>query len=140
MVVVGSWQFCDGLLSQRCKVVTIPATTLDTEPSFFAPPGADSSSDEIDDQGLSPAEAARRLGVSRSRVYALVEQGALEEVAATSGRGGSLRISSGSVARRLQDAAPLGQRLSTSSAWAVLALASGDEPQCGAAAPVRRER
>jgi segregation and condensation protein B len=98
---------------------------LDTEPAFFAPPDADPSSAELGDNGLSPSEAARRLGVSRSRIYALVEQGTLDALGAT-GELGGLRISLGSVERRQQSAAPVGQALSPSSAWAVLALASGD--------------
>jgi hypothetical protein len=64
--------------------------------------------------------------VSRSRIYALVEQGALDAVGGSTERGGALRISLGSVQRRLQTVASVGQPLSPSSAWAVLALASGD--------------
>jgi segregation and condensation protein B len=99
---------------------------LNTEPSFFAPPEADSSSDELDGQGLSPSEAARHLGVSRSRIYALVEQGLLDAIGGSTARDGGLRISLGSVERRQHFDAPVGHPLSPSSAWAVLALASGD--------------
>jgi segregation and condensation protein B len=98
---------------------------LDTEPAAFPTSGADPSSDELVDQGLSPSEAARRLDVSRSRIYALVDQGLLDPIG-SSERGRGLAISSTSVERRLHAGAPVGQPLSTSSAWAVLALASGD--------------
>jgi hypothetical protein len=98
---------------------------LDAELANFGPPAPNSSSDELVDQGLSPSEAARRLGVSRSRIYALVEQGLLDALG-SSERGGGLAISSSSIERRVLYGAPVGQPLSTSSAWAVLALASGD--------------
>jgi segregation and condensation protein B len=64
--------------------------------------------------------------VSRSRVYALVEQGALDAIGDSAAVGGSLRIRLESIQRRLLASAPVGQPLSSSSAWAVLALASGD--------------
>jgi excisionase family DNA binding protein len=83
------------------------------------PTTASSSADEA----VSVAEAAQRLGVSRCRIYALVEQGQLDDVG--DGQGG-LRINLASIERRLVAAAPVGPPLSPSSAWAVLALASGD--------------
>jgi hypothetical protein len=67
------------------------------------------------------SEAARRLGISRARVYTLVEQGALDNIG-----GDSIRVSLASLERRLGMPPPVGQPLSPSSAWAVLALASGD--------------
>jgi excisionase family DNA binding protein len=71
---------------------------------------------------LSPSEAARQLGVSRARVYRLVQEGQLDEV----GRGERMRITSASIERRLATRQLAGQPLSATSAWAVLALASGD--------------
>jgi len=99
---------------------------LDTELAFSSPSEAISRWDgaAYAPPGLSPAEAARRLGVSRSRIYALVVQGALDDVGGSSG--GGLRISLASLERRLHAAPPVGQPLSPSSAWAVLALGSGD--------------
>jgi segregation and condensation protein B len=94
---------------------------LDTELAFSRAPDAAASSSDAD--GVSPNEAARRLGVSRSRIYALVEQGQLDEVGDVHG---GLRISITSIQRRLTAAPPVGQPLSSSSAWAVLALGSGD--------------
>jgi hypothetical protein len=61
-----------------------------------------------------------------SRIYALVQQGLLDPLAGSSASGRGLRISASSVERRLHVAAPVGQPLSPSSAWAVLALASCD--------------
>jgi segregation and condensation protein B len=98
---------------------------LGTEQAVFVASDTDSSSDALVDQGLSPSEAARRLGVTRSRIYALVGQGLLDPLGSAE-RGRGLSISSSSVERRLYAAAPVGQPLSPSSAWAVLALASGD--------------
>ena len=92
-------------MSPSCKCVTIPATTLHPEPAYAAPSDADSSSDELAEQGLSPAEAARRLGVSRSRIYALVELGALESLGSSAARSLGLRVSLASVERRRQAAA-----------------------------------
>jgi segregation and condensation protein B len=94
---------------------------LDTEPAYSASSDPDSESDQHGEEALSPAEAARRLGVSRSRIYALVENGALDDVGI-----GTLRISIASIERRLNSVPPVGQPLSPSSAWAVLALGSGD--------------
>jgi segregation and condensation protein B len=94
---------------------------LDTELAFSPSSAADSGSDQLAEEALSPAEAARRLGVSRARIYALVEQGALDDVGT-----GTLRISLTSIERRLHSAPPVGQPLSSSSAWAILALGSGD--------------
>ena len=96
------------------------------EPAYSALSDADSSSDELVDQGLSPTEAARRLGISRSRIYRLVELGALESLGSSAARGLGLRVSLASVERRRQAAVAVGQPLSPSSAWGVLALASGD--------------
>jgi segregation and condensation protein B len=108
-------------VSRPCKLVTIVATHVTTDPALTPSATTVANANQPRPAGLSPAEAARRLGVSRSRIYALVERGELDDVGA-----GSVRISLASVDRRLHSTPPVGQPLSPSSAWAVLALASGD--------------
>jgi segregation and condensation protein B len=71
---------------------------------------------------LSIAEAARQLGVSRPRIYALLRAGQLESVPVA----GNTRVTAASVLLRREREAPTGAPLSPSSAWAVLALAAGD--------------
>jgi hypothetical protein len=66
-------------------------------------------------------EAARRLGVTRSRIYALVQQGELDDVG-----GQTLRVTCASVERRLAANAPVGEAIKPLGAWAILALASSD--------------
>jgi len=83
------------------------------------PPRESSGDDET--FSFSVAEAARRLQISRARVYQLVAAGALEDAGAD-----GLRITADSVARRLAAEPPVGARLAPLSAWALLALASGD--------------
>jgi len=73
---------------------------------------------------LTVAEAARRFGVSRARVYQLVASGALD----AEGAAGSVRIAVASVQRRMIMSPPVGAQLAPLSAWAILALASGDAP------------
>jgi len=63
-------------------------------------------------------QLSRRL---RHAPQDVVEKGELEDVGQ-----GSLRISLASLERRQAVAAPVGQPLSHTSAWAILALASGD--------------
>jgi segregation and condensation protein B len=70
---------------------------------------------------VSVAEAARMLGVGRARMYQLLEVGALEAVDAE-----PVQITLSSVQRRLQGVPPVGAQLAPLSAWAILALASGD--------------
>jgi segregation and condensation protein B len=70
---------------------------------------------------LAPVEAARRLGVTRSRIYALVQQGELDDVG-----GQTLRVTLESVERRLAANAPVGEPIKPLGAWAILALASSD--------------
>lgn len=88
---------------------------------------AETRADHATGEALSPAEAARRLGVARTRVYALVAAGLLDAVA---GHTGGLRVSATSVERRLARAAvapaATGAPLAPHAAWAVLALASDD--------------
>jgi segregation and condensation protein B len=71
---------------------------------------------------LSIAEAARQLGVSRPRIYALLRAGQLESTLVA----GNTRVTAASVQLRSDRDAPTGAPLSPSSAWAVLALAEGD--------------
>jgi hypothetical protein len=70
---------------------------------------------------LTPGEAARRLGVTRSRIYALVRQGELDDAG-----GEALRVTLASVERRLGASPPVGEPISPLGAWAILALASHD--------------
>ena len=77
-----------------------PAETL-LEASLWLPPDAD---DAAETATLTPAEAARRLGVARPRIYALVRQGELDDVG-----GDTLRVTLGSVERRLAANPPVGE-------------------------------
>jgi putative transcriptional regulator (Ypuh-like) len=70
---------------------------------------------------VSVAEATRMLGIGRARVYQLLEAGVLEAVDTE-----PVQITLASVERRLQSVPPVGAQLAPLSAWAVLALASGD--------------
>src|SRR2546429_8507357 len=70
---------------------------------------------------LTPAEAARRLGVARPRIYALVRQGELDDVG-----GDTLRVTLTSVQRRLAASPPVGEPIKPLGTWAILALASDD--------------
>jgi len=76
---------------------------------------------ETETAALTPAEAARRLGVARPRIYALVRQGELDE----SG-GNTLRVTVASVERRLAASPPVGEPIKPLGAWALLALASSE--------------
>ena len=70
---------------------------------------------------LSVAEATSRLGVGRARVYQLIEAGALD-----TGGTEPVRITLDSVERRRNMSPTVGAPLASLSAWAVLALGSGD--------------
>ena len=70
---------------------------------------------------LSVAEATRRLGVGRARVYQLIEAGALDTVSTQ-----PVRITLDSLERRRNMAPTVGAPLASLSAWAVLALGGGD--------------
>jgi segregation and condensation protein B len=85
---------------------------MDTEPGALASPDA---------AWLGVAEAARHLGNSRSLVYRLVRDGRLEAA-----DGQPVRISAASLAHYQAEQRPPGAQLAPPSAWAVLALASGD--------------
>src|SRR5438445_11836500 len=93
-------------------------TLLDT--SLTLPPDADDAP-ETEPATLTPAEAARRLGVARPRIYALVRQGELDDVG-----GDTLRVTLGSVERRLAASPPVGEPIKPLGAWSILALASSD--------------
>src|ERR1700674_372687 len=70
---------------------------------------------------LSVAEATRRLGVGRARVYQLIAAGALDTLGTQ-----PVRITLDSLERRRNMAPTVGAPLASLSAWAVLALGSGD--------------
>src|SRR5712691_10639923 len=76
---------------------------------------------ETERAALTPAEAARRLGVARPRIYALVRQGDLDDVG-----GDTLRVTVASIERRLAASPPVGEPIKPLGTWAILALASGD--------------
>src|SRR5437660_3882516 len=76
---------------------------------------------ETEAAALTPAEAARRLGVARPRIYALVRQGELDDVG-----GDTLRVTLASVERRLAASPPVGEPIKPLGAWSILALASSD--------------
>src|SRR6266851_10306063 len=67
---------------------------------------------ETETATLTPAEAARRLGVARPRIYALVRQGELDDVGAD-----TLRVTVASVERRLAASPPAGEPLKAPSNW-----------------------
>jgi segregation and condensation protein B len=79
------------------------------------------SGDADADALLSVAEAARRLGVARSRIYQLLSAGAIDDTGTQ-----PVRITAISVERRLHAAPTAGALLAPLGAWAILALASGD--------------
>jgi segregation and condensation protein B len=82
-----------------------------------------------DDHTLSVAQAARLLGRDRTRVYALVRSGDLNAAATEhEGTSGPLRIERSSVERWLVAGGEGGRPLSPRSAWALIGLASGDQP------------
>jgi len=75
------------------------------------------------DGWLSVAEAARRLRLDRSRVYALVRSGQLQ---ATSDPVAGLCIDAASLERRKGRGEVVGSPLQPANAWLAVALASGD--------------
>jgi len=107
-------------VSHSCNSVILVAMGFESSSGLGESVVAEDDGDG--DALISIAEAARRLGVSRARVYALANDGALIGVVA----GGALRITAASVARRGAQQAPTGAPLSSVGAWAVLALASGE--------------
>src|SRR5919201_1602995 len=82
-----------------------------------------------DERTVSVAEAARLLGRDRTRVYALLRAGDLVAVSPADGDGaGPVRIERSSLERWLVAGGGGGRPLSPRNAWALIGLASGDQP------------
>src|SRR5438270_8193338 len=81
-----------------------------------------------DDRTLSVAEAAQLLGRDRTRVYALLRSGDLVAAADDEDGAGPVRIVRASVERWLVTGGAAGAPLSPRNAWALIGLASGDQP------------
>ncbi len=82
-----------------------------------------------DEHTLSVAQAARLLGRDRTRVYALMRSGDLIAAASEDeGTSGPLRIERSSVERWLVAGGDGGRPLSPRNAWALIGLASGEQP------------
>jgi hypothetical protein len=92
--------------------------------STAASPDAPTPSQE---DTVSVAEAARWLGRDRTRVYALIRSGDLVAVPATDEAAGPLRVDRTSLERWLTAGGSGGAPLSPRNAWALIALASGDQ-------------
>ena len=86
-----------------------------------------------DDQTMSVAEAARLLGRDRTRVYALLRSGDLVAAPADEDGAAPLRIVRASLDRWLVAGGARGAPLSPRNAWALIGLASGDQPFSSAA-------
>jgi segregation and condensation protein B len=82
-----------------------------------------SAAASLRDDSFSVTEAARRLKLDRSRVYALVRSGELQ---ATNDPVAGLRIDPASVERRRGLGELVGSPLTSANAWLAIALASGD--------------
>jgi segregation and condensation protein B len=76
---------------------------------------------------VSVAEAARLLGRDRTRVYALIRSGDLVAVPSPTDVTGPLRVDRASLERWLVAGGAQGRPLSPRNAWALIALASGDQ-------------
>jgi hypothetical protein len=76
---------------------------------------------------VSVAEAARLLGRDLTRVYALIRSGDLVAVPATEDAAGPLRVDRTSLERWLAASSTGGAPLSARNAWALIALASGEQ-------------
>lgn len=104
-----------------------PPVTIEAEPRR-----AGIDSDRLifadDDPTVSVAEAARLLGRDRTRVYALLRSGDLVAAADDQVGGGPVRIMRASVERWLATGGASGAPLSSRNAWALVGLASGDQP------------
>lgn len=81
-----------------------------------------------DDQTVSVAEAARLLGRDRTRVYALLRSGDLIAAPSDEDGGGPVRIVRPSLERWMVAGGARGGPLSPRNAWALIGLASGDQP------------
>jgi segregation and condensation protein B len=87
----------------------------------------DSAGQQVD--SVTVAEAARLLGRDRTRVYALLRSGDLAAAPADDGdEGGPLRIARASIERWLVAGGARGGPLTAKNAWALIGLASGDQP------------
>ena len=80
------------------------------------------------DDSLSVAEAARLLGRDRTRIYALLRAGDLVAAPAAGEGAGPVRIVRASLERWLVAGSVRGGPLSPRNAWALIGLASGDQP------------
>jgi excisionase family DNA binding protein len=74
---------------------------------------------------ISPAEAAKRLGVTPRRVYSLVRENRLHAERI----GGRLLIDRDDVEARAMGSSAVGRPFSPRRAWALLLLAAGDDPR-----------
>jgi len=82
-----------------------------------------------DEQTVTVAEAARLLGGDRTRVYALLRSGDLVAASpADKDEPGPVRIERSSLERWLVAGGHAGRPLSPRNAWALIGLASGDQP------------
>jgi excisionase family DNA binding protein len=77
-----------------------------------------------DGDWISPTEAAERLGVTPRRVYALVRDDRLRATRV----GGRLVVDPREVDARLRGASAVGRPFSARRAWAIILLASGEDP------------
>jgi hypothetical protein len=80
------------------------------------------------DPTVSVAEAAALLGRDRTRVYALLRSGDLVAAPGDEDRGSPIRILRATVERWLLAGGASGAPLSPRNAWALIGLASADEP------------
>jgi hypothetical protein len=90
--------------------------------------GADNLTFADDDPTVSVAEAARMLRRDRTRVYALLRSGDLVPAPDDEDGGGPVRILRASVERWLVAGGAGGAPLSPRNAWALIGLASGEQP------------
>ena len=81
-----------------------------------------------DDATVSVAEAARLLGRDRTRIYALLRSGDLVATADAQDGAGPTRILRASIDHWLVAGGASGAPLSPRNAWALIGLASGDQP------------
>jgi segregation and condensation protein B len=90
--------------------------------------GERSSNDVRDTDTVSVAEAARLLGRDRTRIYALLRSGDLVAAPVDEDGAGPVRVVRASLERWLVAGGARGGPLSPCNAWALIGLASGDQP------------
>jgi segregation and condensation protein B len=112
----GSWPRPAG----RADQVTATADSEQARP--------DALDEQEHDQTVGVAEAARLLGRDRTRVYALLRSGDLVAAPTDEDGAGPVRIVRASLERWLVAGGARGAPLSPRSAWALMGLASGDQP------------